>query len=344
MKFSLGSDNHSGVHPAILSAISKINEGAYTSYGEDSYSQSVLAEIENLFGNKYTAYFTLTGTGANVIALSALRDSFNAILTPDTAHIWVDECGAVERFSGSKLIPINEQDGKISCDALNSQFDCIGNQHHAQPKVISISQCTELGTIYTQEEVASIVTLAHQHGALVHIDGSRLSNAAAATGLSFKELTADMGVDAVSLGGTKNGMLIGEVVLISKSLINSNLSTKYIRKQLGQLYSKSRFIAAQFEAYIQDNLYLRLAAHSNKMAQYLAEQIRGFKAVKLSRSVETNAVFAIISRDLYEKLSQKYCFYIWNETTMEVRLMTAFTTTKENIDEFVTDLKTYINQ
>lgn len=336
MKHSFGSDNHSGVHPLILESINRINQDYASSYGEDPYSLEILSRIESMFDDKYHAYFVLTGTGANVLALSALTTSINSILCPVSAHINVDECGSPEKFTGCKLIPIPAKDGKVTPDDVLPFLTGFGFQHHSQPKVLSISQSTELGTVYTPAEISELKQLMSSYGCYIHVDGSRLTNASAYLDLPMKAFTSDLDVDAFSISGTKNGLLMGEVLLVSKN-INSD-SLKYLRKQLTQLYSKSRFMAAQFEAFLNDDLWLKMATHSNEMAQYLKSRIEEVPSVKITRPVESNAVFAIISDSAYKKLIEKHYFYIWDEQTMEVRWMTSFTTQKEDIDNFINDL------
>lgn len=336
MRHSFGSDNHSGVHPVILESINRINDEFYVSYGEDDYSQKILSQIEALFEDNYKAFFVLTGTGANVLALATITSSYNSILCPHTAHINVDECGSPEKITGCKLVPIEATCGKIGTTEIKKRLTGFNEPHHSQPTVVSISQSTELGTVYTPEEIKAIADLIHEHGGYLHIDGSRLANAAAALNMEFKQFTSDLGVDAFSIGGTKNGMMVGEVVLVKKSL---NIdSTPYFRKQITQLYSKSRYVAAQFEAYFKDDLWLRLARHANKMAKYLEERVKNIPEIKISSPVETNVVFAIIDQDLYDKLRQKHYFYIWDEERMEVRWMTSFKTTEEDIDNFINDI------
>lgn len=339
MKHSFGSDNHSGIHPVIMKAIERANCDFTIAYGEDEYSKGVLNTIENLLGGDCTSFFALNGTGANILALSSMVNSYESVICPSTAHINTDECGSPEKIIGCKLIPIPHKDGKVSPEEVKKYLTGFGAQHHSQPKVLSISQPTELGTLYTVEEIKALASLMHSYGCLLHIDGSRISNAAAALKLPVKAMTADAGADALSFGGTKNGMMIGEAVILFHGADSTNVP--YLRKQMTQLYSKTRFIAAQFEAYLKDDLYLSLADHSNKMAKYLEERLKEIKTIQISRPVESNAVFAFISKEMYEKISQKHFFYIWDEETMEVRWMCSFNTTKKNIDDFINDIKAY---
>lgn len=342
MKHSFGSDNHSGVHPLIMEAIVNENSQFKVAYGEDSYTIDVLKQIETLLGGNCSAYFVLNGTGANVVSLATFCHTYNSILAPNTAHICVDECGAVERATGAKIIPIPCKDGKVTPQDVKNYLTGFGFQHHSQPKILSISQPTELGTLYTTQEVKELADLMHKHNCFIHIDGSRISNAAASMQLSLKEITADCNIDVLSFGGTKNGLLIGEAVVVfnrSNENIKAAEKLKYLRKQSTQLYSKNRFIAAQFKRYLLDNLYLKMAAHSNAMAKYLADSIKELPNITISKKVESNAVFATIPTNVSNKLREKHYFYTWDESINEVRWMCSFNTTKEDIDQFVADLK-----
>lgn len=358
MKHSFGSDNHSGVHPQIMHAITQANRDFETAYGEDEYTKGVLNKLENLLGGNCTAFFVFNGTGANIVALQGFLRSYNSVLAPATAHINVDECGAVEKISSARIIPLETTDGKVTPEQVQKGLTGFGFQHHAQPKILSISQPTELGTLYTPQEIKTLADLMHNNGCYLHVDGSRISNAAESLGLPIKEFISDCGVDALSFGGTKNGLLMGEAVVIfhrpENTLPDSNgypmnmtnleaaKNLQYLRKQTTQLYSKSRFIAAQFDEYLTDNLYLKLAGASNSMAKYLAQSLESITEVQISKPVESNAVFAIIPIWLGEELRKKHYFYVWDEQTNEVRWMCSFNTRKEDIDEFVADLKEII--
>lgn len=339
MKHSFGSDNHSGVHPNIMQAIVNENNNFAIAYGEDNYTKEVLSQLEEILGGDCTAFFVLNGTGANVVALSAFINSYNSILAPSTAHIYVDECGAPEKLSGAKIVPLSAIDGKVTPEIVKGSLFGFGFQHHSQPKILSISQPTELGTIYTPNEIKELAKLMHEHNGYLHMDGSRVSNAAAYLNIPIKEFTADCGVDVLSFGGTKNGLLMGEAVVVFNNSTNGAENLPYIRKQATQLYSKSRFIAAQFEAFLKDELYLQLARTSNAMAQYLAKELEAIECIKLSKKVESNAVFAIVPKELSEELLKRHYFYVWDEATNEVRWMCSFTTTKEDIDNFINDIK-----
>ena len=342
MKHSFGSDNHSGVHPLIMKALVEENNGFRASYGADDYTLSVLEKLEKLLGDNCKALFVLNGTGANVVALAPFVKSFNSILAPATAHINVDECGAADKFTSAKIIPLEHLQGKVSVEIVKRAFADCGDQHRNQPNILSISQPTELGTLYTPEEIKALADLMHDHEGYLHIDGSRISNAAAALKLPVKALTADCGADSLSFGGTKNGLLIGEAVVIFNSEGRNRQMAEnlcYIRKQATQLYSKNRFIAAQFNAYLSDNLYLTMAEHSNSMAKYLAEQLSGFNCIEISKRVESNAVFATMPQSLSERLRMEYYFYIWDNSINEARFMCSFNTRKEDIDQFICSIK-----
>ncbi len=336
MIHSFGSDNHSGVAPAIMDAIIACNSGFQIAYGDDEITAKAEKLFKRDFGQETEVFFVFNGTGANILALKAMTNSYNSILCADSAHINVDECGAPEKLTGCKLIPIKSTDGKVSLKDVSGELKGFGFQHHAQPKVLSISQPTELGTIYSPEEIKALSSLMHSNNCYLHVDGSRISNAAESLRMTIKEITKDCGVDALSFGGTKNGLLIGEaVVFFRKELANNFL---YIRKQAAQLFSKNRFIAAQFVAFLENGLNIELAAKSNSMAKYLEKKLQNIEMVRISRPVETNAVFAIIPKYMNEKLKEKHYFYTWDEETGEVRWMCSFNTTKENIDCFVEDI------
>lgn len=345
MKHSFGSDNHSGVHPTIMDAIVNENKNFATAYGEDAYTKSVLKKLEDLLGGDCTAFFVFNGTGANVIALQPFLRSYNAVLAPKTAHINVDECGAVEKLSTSRIIPLEAPNGKTTPEEVKKGLIEFGNQHHAQAKILSISQPTELGTTYTPAEIKELADLMHSHGCYLHVDGSRISNAAASLQMPIKEFITDCDVDVLSFGGTKNGLLMGEaVVVFHRDKNNEEVAQMlpFYRKQTTQLYSKSRFIAAQFEAYLNNNLYLELAGASNSMAKYLEQQLEPIAEVTVSKNVDSNAVFATLPLWLSTELRKKHYFYVWDEATNEVRWMCSWNTRKEDIDDFISDMKEII--
>ncbi|GED16123.1 threonine aldolase family protein [Aneurinibacillus migulanus] len=334
---SFASDNYSGVHPEIMESIIRANVNHVSSYGNDPYSEAAVSKFKEHFGDNIDVYFVFNGTAANVLGLKAITRSYNSIICAETSHIHVDECGAPEYFTGCKTLTLPTEDGKLYVDLIKQHLTGFGDQHHSQPKVISIAQPTELGTVYKPEEIQAIATFAHEHGMLLHMDGSRLSNAAASLKLTFKEITVDVGVDVLSFGGTKNGLMIGEaIVFFDKSLATD---FKYIRKQGMQLGSKMRFIAAQFEALLSNDLWLRNARNANDMAKFLAGKIENIPEIKITQEVEANAVFAIIPREYISTLQEVYSFYVWSEEKSEVRWMTAFDTTKEDIENFVAEIE-----
>ncbi len=337
MNRGFASDNNAGIHPDILNAIAAVNQGHVPGYGGDSITEKAITCFKKEFGNNIDVYFVFNGTGANVISLSSLTNSYHSIICAETAHIQVDECGAPEKFTGSKLLPIKSVNGKIFPEEINKHLHGFGFEHHSQPGIISISQVTELGTVYSVEEIRAITDLAHQHGMYVHMDGARIANAAVSLNLPFKAFTIDSGIDVLSFGGTKNGMLMGEAVVF----FNPELSrqTKYIRKQSAQLFSKMRFISTQFIAYFENNLWKSNASHANKMAKLLCLEISKIESIKLTRPTEANGVFAIVPKEIIPQLQEKYFFYVWDEFISEVRWMTSFDTTEEDIRDFVKTLK-----
>ena len=330
---SFASDNNAGVHPNILIAINSVNQGHVISYGDDIFTQSAVKKFEEHFGKDVDVYFVFNGTAANVLGLSAVIEPFNSVICSEVAHIDEDECCAPERFIGCKLVTIPTKDGKIRVEQIKEHIDSLGNQHRAQPKVISITQATELGTVYNPEEIKVIADFAHKNQLFLHMDGARLSNAAASLNVKLKQITADVGVDVLSFGGTKNGMMFGEAVIFFKGKLAENF--KYIRKQGMQLASKMRFISAQFEALLSNNLWLKNAKHANEMARLLARKIEEVPDTKITQEVEANAVFAIVPPKYVSLLREKYFFYIWNRQKSEVRWMASFDTTKEDVKKFV---------
>jgi threonine aldolase len=334
---SFASDNNAGVHPRILEAIVAANEGHVIAYGDDPFTQAATAKFKEHFGDETDVYFVFGGTGANVLGLKALTEPYHAILCAETAHINVDECGAPEKFTGSKLLAANTADGKLTPDHLKPFLHGIGFEHHVQPRVVSISQATEMGTVYTQNELQSLARFAHERDMFLHMDGARISNAAASLGVTLRALTRDTGVDVLSFGGAKNGMMYGEaVVFFDKSLSHD---FKYLRKQGTHLPSKMRFISAQFEALLTGDLWRKNAEHANRMAQILARELTQVPQVRLTQKVESNGVFAIVPPGYIPTLQQSYFFYVWNEEISEVRLMTSFDTTEVDIEAFVKLLK-----
>jgi threonine aldolase len=327
------SDNNAGVHPEMLEAIARANQGHVVAYGEDPYTRSAIKKFEEHFGSDIAVFFTFNGTGANVLGLQSLTQSFDSVLCSAYAHIYVDECGAPEKHTGCKLIPLPQQDGKISLDSVRDAYHGIGDQHHSQPRVISITQSTEMGTVYQPEEVRALASFAHEHDMFLHMDGARIANAAASLGQNLRRATRDLGVDVLSFGGTKNGILGGEAVVFFQPGLSQDFL--YRRKQGMQLASKMRFIAAQFEALLSNDLWCRSAEHANRMARLLEKEISRIPEIKVVWKVEANGVFAQIPRHSIEKIKQHYFFYIWVEEESIVRWMCSFDTTEDDIRDFV---------
>jgi threonine aldolase len=339
-KRGFASDNNSGVHPEILKAIGSVNRGHTIAYGDDPYTSEAILKFKSIFGDDIDVYFVFIGSAANVLGLKSITEPYNAIICSDTAHIHVDECGAPERVTGCKLLTLPTPDGKLTIDLVKKHMHGFGFQHHAQPKVISISQTTELGTVYKLHEIKALADYAHQNGLLLHMDGARLANAAVSLDLNFKEFTKDAGVDILSFGGTKNGMMYGEAVIFFNTEFSKDFM--YTRKQGLQLASKMRYISAQFNAYLSNDQWHKTATHSNRMAQILAEKVRQIPQVQITQKVEANGVFAIIPHQIIPLLQQDYFFYVWDEDKSEVRWMTSWDTTEEDIDNFTSKIKEYL--
>jgi threonine aldolase len=334
---AFASDNYSGVHPEIMEALVRANQEHQGGYGNDEYTQRAIQLFKKNFGEETEVFFVYNGTGANVLGLSALTQSYNSIICSDLAHINVDESTAPEKFTGCKLLGITTTNGKIYPNQVEEKIQRVGDQHHPQAKVISISQSTEYGTVYTIAEVKALSAIAKKYSLYLHMDGARISNAAASLNTNFKSFTKDAGVDVLSFGGTKNGMMFGEVVVV----FNPELAREfhYIRKQGMQLHSKMRFISAQFEAFLSNDLWKKNALYSNAMAKKLEAGLRSISAVSITQSVDANGVFAIFPKEITPELQKEIFFYVWNDRTNECRLMCSFDTKEEEIDRFVKKIK-----
>ncbi len=337
MKKGFASDNNSGIHPLILKAIENANVGHVVGYGGDPITEKAVQVFKNNFGEETEVFFVFNGTGANVLGLSTATQSFNSIICAETAHIQEDECGAPEKFTGCKLLPVEPVNGKLTPESILHHLKGFDFEHHSQPKVISISQVTEMGTVYQPSEIIALADLAHKNNMLLHMDGARIANAAVSLNLNFKAFTKDCGVDILSFGGTKNGMMLGEAVLFFNPELTNY--TKYIRKQSMQLYSKMRFTSAQFIAYFENELWKQNATHSNKMAKLLETEVLKIPEIKITQPVDANGVFAIVPPEIIEQLKERFFFYMWNEAEHEVRWMTSFDTTETEIYEFVSLIK-----
>lgn len=328
------SDNAAGMHPRVLAWLARANTGHADAYGADPYTAQVEALFKAHFGEQTTSYLVMLGTAANVLSLQAVMQPWHAVLCTDQAHLHESECNAPEKHTGGKVITIpHDGQGKLTPNAVLPHLRNFGFVHAPQPRVISITQCTEYGTLYSPDEVRALAQLAHAHDMVLHMDGARLANAAAALGLPFRAFTVDCGVDILSFGGTKNGLLGAEAILV----FNSQLATQlpYIRKQGMQLVSKMRFLAAQFLAYFEDDLWLEMASHANGMAQHLATQLSALPHIDLTRTVQTNGVFARISPTLAAQAQAHYPFLCWDERIDEYRFMCSWDTQPEDIDGVV---------
>ena len=342
MKKGFASDNNSGVHPTIFKSMEAANAGHVVGYGNDFYSENAVKVFKENFGTDTEVFFVFNGTGANVLGLSTVTSSFHSIICAETAHIQEDECGAPEKFTGCKLLPVEPVLGKLTPENIQPHLKGFDFEHHSQPKVISISQVTEMGTVYTTSEIRALADLAHANNMYLHMDGARIANAAVSLNLDFKSFTKDCGVDILSFGGTKNGMMMGEAVLF----FNPELTrlTKYIRKQSMQLYSKMRFVGAQFLAYFENDLWKETASHANKMAKLLAAEVASIPEIEITHPVDANGIFAVVPRNIIQPLQERFFFYIWDETKPEVRWMTSFDTTEDEILEFVQLIKDLISK
>lgn len=331
-KRGFASDNNAGVHPVIMKAMLDCNRGHTIGYGDDPYTRRAVAKIQEHFGEGTEAYFVFNGTAANVVGLKNLTQSFNSIICAETAHIEEDECGAPEFFTGCKLLPVTTKDGKIDPSAINHHLKGFDFEHHSQPKVVSITQATEMGTVYSIEEIRAMADFVHGHGLLLHMDGARIANAAVSLGTSMADITRHAGVDVLSFGATKNGAMYGEAILFFTPGLSDYF--KYFRKQGMQLASKMRFIAVQFEALLTNDLWSRNAKHANQMASLLRDRVKGIKGVEISREVESNGVFAVIPPEIIPELQREFFFYVWDEKISEVRWMTSWDTEPEDIEQF----------
>jgi threonine aldolase len=331
------SDNNSGVHPQILSELNNINAGHVPGYGDDEYTEKARVLFKEQLGNDTETWFVFTGTAANVLGLSGVSRSWNSIITAASAHIEEDECGAPEKFIGCKVLTVETKDGKINTNLIERHLHGFDFEHHSQPKIISITQATEMGTVYSSGEIRKLSDFAHEKGMYLHMDGARLANASVSLNLPFKAFTTDSGVDVLSFGGTKNGMMYGEAICFLKPGISKDF--KYIRKQGMQLASKMRFISAQYLAYFKNELWKECATHSNSMARLLSEKISRFSQIRITQPVQANGVFVVMPHKVAEKVSSTFFFYPWNERISEYRLMTSWDTIEEDIDSFVALLK-----
>lgn len=331
------SDNYAGAHPEVLAALTLANEGHQVAYGEDQYTEHLQRIMHSHFGSSAEAFPVFNGTGANVTALQALTDRWGAVICAESAHINVDEGGAPERMGGLKLLTVPTPDGKLTPELIDRQAWGWEDEHRAMPQVVSITQNTELGTVYTVEEIRAIVEHAHSKGMKVHLDGARIANAAASLDVPMRAFTNAVGVDVISYGGTKNGMLFGEAVVVLNPDAVSHM--KHLRKMSMQLASKMRFVSVQLEALLAKDLWLRNARHANAMAQRLAAGVRELDGVEILYPVQANAVFARLPHEVSRRLQERFRFYFWDEAAGDVRWMCAFDTTEDDVDSFLQALK-----
>jgi threonine aldolase len=333
------SDNYAGVHPEVLAKISQVNVGHQVAYGDDEVTAQLGEVIKRHFGNTAQVFPVFNGTGANVVSLQAICRPWEAVVCAAGAHINVDEGGAPEKVAGLKLHTIPTADGKLTPELIETQAWGFGNEHRAQPKVVSITQSTELGTVYTPEEIRAITDQAHSLGMFVHLDGARISNAAASLGVPMRAFTTDVGVDIVSLGGTKNGVLAAEAVLV----LNPDFADviKFVRKSAMQLGSKMRFLSAQLLALFEDDLWLRSASHANSMALKLYE---GVKDVVKVEKPQANALFPYLEPAVTEELQKSFRFYVWDHLTGQVRWMCSWDTTEQDVEEFISLVKAKVSK
>jgi threonine aldolase len=330
---TFASDNWAGVHPDVMAAVVAANGDHVPAYGADPVTQAADRLFQQHFGDDADVFMAFNGTGANVVGLQSLLRPFEAVICAESAHINVDECGAPERFLGSKLVAVSTPDGKLTPDLVAAAAGGVGDEHHVQPKVVSITQSTEVGTCYRVEEVAALAEWAHGRGMWLHLDGARLANACASLGVGLGAFGSAAGVDVLSFGGTKNGAMGAEAVV--SFLPTGTAGLRYIRKQSMQLASKMRFIAAQFAALLSDDLWLRNATHANAMARRLADGVAQVEGVVVAYPVEANGVFAKLPPAVTKALQAEYPFYVWDESTGVVRWMASFDTTAQDVDAFV---------
>lgn len=329
---SFASDNNAAVHPEALEAIRRANQGHVVGYGDDPHTESAIEKFREHFGADVAVFFVFNGTAANVLSLQALARPFHAVLCPELSHIYTDECGAPERFTGCKLVPLTAPGGKLTVDTVAHAYHGIGDQHHVQPRVISVTQATEMGTVYQPAEIEALAHFAHERKMFLHMDGARISNAVAAQQLTLRQATRDLGVDVLSFGGTKNGLMGVEAVVFFRPELAEDFS--FVRKQGMQLASKMRYMSAQMGALLTNELWRRNAEHANRMARLLEQEVKKIPRVKIVYPVEANGVFAQIPRAAIQKIQDRYFFYVWSEEESVVRWMCSFDTTEEDVREF----------
>ncbi len=329
---SFASDNNAPVHPEIMRAIEQANRGDCVGYGDDPYTLRAKRLFEEIFDRELDVAFVLTGTGANVLSLATVLKPFEGVLCARSAHINVDECGAPERFTGCKIIPLQHECGKVSVESIREALVGVGIEHHVQPRLVSITQPTEFGCLYTKDEIGAIAEFCHANNLILHMDGSRIANAAVGLSMEFKEFTSDLGVDVLSFGGTKNGLMMGEAVVFFNRELSCYL--KYHHKQTMQLFSKMRYVSAQFIAYLSDELWHKCALQANEAAGLLKGELEKMDGIEILYPVETNMIFARLSRGAIDELLKHTFFYVVDEHKNVVRWVTSYNTTKEDVKMF----------
>lgn len=334
---SFASDNNSGVHPLVMEALNRANADHALGYGEDKWTENAINKIKKTFTPDCLPLFVFNGTGSNVVALQLITRSYHSIFCAETAHIYVDECGSPVKMTGCQIRPIATSDGKLTPELLTPYLHGFGDQHHSQPRALYLSQCTELGTVYTPDELKRLTDFAHSKGMYVHVDGARIANACAALHLSLKDLTVDCGIDILSFGGTKNGLMMGECVIIFNKDLQDEAA--FIRKQSAQLASKMRYLSCQFSAYLENNLWLTNATHANNMANKLYQSLKEFPEVTFTQIPKSNQLFLTMPRSLIDQMLELYDFYFWNEDKDEIRLVTSFDTTEEDVNDFIRQMR-----
>lgn len=337
---SFASDNAAGVAPPVLDALARANDGPALAYGEDPWTERAADAMTDLFGREVETLLCWGGTGANVVGLASVLDPHQCVLAADSAHIVVDECGAPVRFSGSTIQTVVNADGKVTSEMLEPFVQWLGSEHHPQPRVVSISQATEMGTYYSVDEIGALCEWAHAHGLLVHLDGARIANALVAASTSIEQMVTRAGVDVMTFGMTKNGAMYGEAVVFLRR--EPGQRAAFVRKQAGQLASKSRFIAAQLLALLDGDLWLRNAIHANEMAGLLAARAAVVDGVELVRAPEVNSVFVRLPPDMIEALQRWSFFWEWDLSESMVRWMTSFVTTPDDVDTFMHGVATLL--
>ncbi|MGI8571353.1 MAG: threonine aldolase family protein [Solirubrobacteraceae bacterium] len=336
------SDNSATVHPDVLTALARVNEGHAFGYGHDDYSQWIQQLIAEQFAPLAKAFLVWGGTGANVLCLRAACRPWEAVICAQTSHLNVDECGAPEAIAGVKLLTVASDDGKLTPELVESRIVGVGDEHAVQARLVSVSQCTELGTVYSVEELRALAEHAHGRGLLLHVDGARLTNAAAALQVPLRAVTGDVGVDLLSFGGTKTGLLGAEAVVFLEPRLAENF--EYLRKQSMQLASKMRFLAAQFEALLTNELWRRCASHANAMARKLAEAVGEESGVTITRAVQANSVFARINPAATLTLQERFPFYVWDARAGEVRWMCSWDTTEDDVEQFAQAIRETLSE